>query len=195
MENFKVMKRETMIELGVFAGLVALGVVTRLISAEFTELSNFTATGAAALFAGYYFRNRWVATLVPLALMVISNLALRQYDSFGQMAIVYAALALPVVLGHSLRGRENGWRIGGYAFSTSIWFFFITNFTYWAWNNLYAKNTAGLIESYAMGLPFLRNMVASDLLFSFLLFGAFAFAVQVGMLPRRLATTSVAANT
>src|SRR5262249_26255293 len=121
------MKRETIIELGVFAGLVALGVVTRLITAEYQALSNFTATGAAALFAGYYFRNRWVAILVPLTLMVVSNLALRQYNSEWQMVIVYAAFILPVILGFTLRGRESAWRIGGSAIATSVWFFLITN--------------------------------------------------------------------
>jgi hypothetical protein len=183
------MKRETMIELGVFAGLVALGVVTRLMTAEFTELSNFTAAGAAALFAGYYFRSRWVATLVPLTLMVVSNLALRQYNSDWQMAIVYAAFILPVILGFTLRGRESVWRIGGSAITMSVWFFLITNFTYWVSHDLYEKTTAGLVQSYVMGLPFLRNTAISDMFFSGLLFGSYFLAVQFGMMSRPVETS------
>lgn len=184
------MKRETIIELGVFAGLVALGVVTRLITAEFKELSNFTATAAAALFAGYYFRKRWVATLVPLALMVVSNLALRQYNSVGQMAIVYIALILPVILGLVLRGRESVWRIGGSAIASSVWFYLITNFNYWVSYNEYEKTVTGLIQSYVMGLPFFRNMVIGDLFFTGLLFGSYFLAVQLGVMSRRAAASA-----
>jgi hypothetical protein len=189
------MKRETTLDLGVFAGLVVFGVLTRLLSAEFPQaLSNFTAVGAVALFAGYYFRDSRIATLVPLALMVVSNLVLKQYNSLGQMAIVYFALILPVILGFALRGRENVLRIGGCAITTSVWFFVITNFAYWAWYDLYPKTASGLIQGYVMALPFFRNMVAGDLLFSGVLFGAYAIAVQVGMIPRRSATAVASAS-
>src|SRR4051812_17911918 len=108
------MKRETATNLAVFCLLVALGVATRWMSDAFQpELSNFTATGAIALFAGYYFRNRLAAVLAPLGVMVLSNLCLKPYDNFGQFAIVYLALLLPVAMGMLLRRKFNVWTVAG----------------------------------------------------------------------------------
>lgn len=195
------MKRQTIVDLAVFALLVAVGVVTRWISGEFTHLwnstatlSNFTATGAVSLFAGYYFRHHLVAALVPLALMVASNLALKQYNSVGQMAIVYVALILPVILGVALRGKNNPWRIGGCAVATSVWFYLITNFAYWGWYDLYPKTVDGLLHSYVLAVPFFRNMLAADLFFSALIFGTYTLAVQVGVMPRRMEQTAPAVS-
>ena len=58
----KKMKRETVNKILVFCGLVVLGVATRWISDAFKpNLSNVTATVAAALFAGFYLTPRWTA--------------------------------------------------------------------------------------------------------------------------------------
>jgi hypothetical protein len=124
--------------------------------------------------------------------MVVSNLALRQYSSEWQMVIVYVAFILPVILGFTLRGRESVWRIGGSAIATSVWFFLITNFTYWVSYDLYEKTTAGLVESYVNGLLFFRNEAVANLFFSGLLFGAYFLAVQFGMMSRPVAATAVA---
>ena len=42
--------------------------------------------------------------------------------------------------------------------------------------NLYPKTVAGLINCYVAAIPFFRNMLLGNLLYSALLFGAFAFA-------------------
>src|SRR5436190_15506760 len=102
------MRRDLIGNVAVFCILVALGVGTRWISeANYVKLpnpagdatnitdvglANFTAIGACALFGGFFFHQRVAAFLLPLAIMVISNLCLRNYNNYGQMAIVYAAL-------------------------------------------------------------------------------------------------------
>ncbi len=186
------MKRETLLDLGVFGLLVILGVLTRWITGGFLELSNFTATGAAALFAGFYFRSKLIAPMVPLATMAISNFALQPYDSKIQVAIVYLAWAVPVVLGFALRKRANIWRVGGCAVISAVSFFFITNFAGWACYDLYPKTWSGVFESYLAGTPFFRNTLASELLFTGLIFGTYAIAAQNGLLPRRSEQTAIA---
>jgi hypothetical protein len=179
------MKRPFVANLVVFCLLLTLGVATRWIAAENQPgLTNFTAIGATALFAGYFFRPRLAALLVPLAVMVVSNLCLRQYNNFGQLAVVYVALLLPVVFGMLLRRNLQVWSVAAGAVASSITFFLVTNFAEWAFYNLYPHTTAGLIEGYQAAIPFFGNTLASDLLFSGLIFGTHWLAVSRGVLSR-----------
>jgi len=87
------MNRRDKVELAVFGGLVLAGSLTRLL---LTDLPNFAPVAAMALFAGYFFRSRRVALLVPVAVMGISDLFIGSYD-WQMMALVYGALMLPGV--------------------------------------------------------------------------------------------------
>ena len=59
----------------------------------------------------------------------------------------------------------------------SLIFFVTTNFAVWAWSGLYSADMAGLIQCYAMGLPFLKYTIAGDLFWAAVLFGG-AWLVQ-----------------
>jgi hypothetical protein len=190
------MKRETILDLGVFFLLVVIGVLTRFISGEFEKLSNFTAVGAASLFAGYYFRHKLAAALLPLAIVVTSDLVLKQHNHWQEMALVYFAWIVPVVLGVALKGRVNAFRIGGSAVASSVWFYLFTNFVYWyaePFNN-YPHTANGLLQSYIAAAWFFRNMLLGDLLFSAVIFGAYACAVQFGVMPSRANQRTVSAG-
>jgi hypothetical protein len=195
------MKRELKTNLLVFCVLVALGVVTRLISeanyvklpnppgdaTDITDvgLANFTAIGACALFAGFFFRQRVAAFLLPLAILVISNLCLRKYNNYGQMAIVYVAWLLPVAFGMLVRRRPRAWSVAAGAVASSVTFFIVTNFAEWAFYDLYPHSVSGLVAGYAAAIPFFRNMLAGDMLFSGLIFGTYWLAVSSGVLASR----------
>lgn len=189
------MKREQITNACVFFLLVTLGVATRWISkANEPALSNFTATGAAALFAGYFYAKRFVAFLVPLAILVISNLWLAQYENVGQMSVVFfAMLVLPVVLGRLLRPRFTAWRLAGFSVLPAVAFFLVTNCVLWPGCDRYPVTLAGQYESYMAGLPFFRNTLAGDLLFAGLIFGAYWAAAAVGVVSRRLEPAPVPA--
>jgi len=195
------MKRELKTNLLVFCVLVALGVVTRWISeANYVKLpnpagdathitdvglANFTAIGACALFGGFFFRQRVAAFLLPLAIMVISNLCLRKYNNYPQMAIVYAALLLPVAFGMLVRRRPRAWTVAAGALATSVVFYVVTNFAEWAFYDLYPHTAAGLVDGYVAAIPFFRNTLTSDMLFSGLIFGAYWLAASSGILMSR----------
>jgi hypothetical protein len=55
-------------------------------------------------------------------------------------------------------------------------FFILTNLGVWALTPLYPKTLSGLSECYVAALPFFRNTLAGDLLYSGLLFGGLAMA-------------------
>jgi hypothetical protein len=181
------MKRESLTNIVVFCLLVALGVASRWMSDAYKpDLSNFTAIGATALFAGYFFKNRLAAILVPLAVMVVSNLCLKPYNNFGQFAIVFIALLLPVAIGMLLRRKLNVWTVIGGSLASSVLFYLITNFPDWYfYNNMYPHTPAGLVGSYVAAIPFFSKTLAGDLFFTAVIFGVYWAAVATRVLMPR----------
>jgi len=146
-------------------GLVGLDVVARLLP----HAPNFTPVAASALFAGAVLRSRVSALAVPIAAMLISDLVLGCPD-WRIMAVVYAALAAPAVLGRW--GRPRGAIVfAPLAVSSSLLFFATTNFAVWAFSGIYALDLAGLFACYVAALPFLYNTFLGDMFWITLLFG------------------------
>jgi hypothetical protein len=181
-------KSDTIVRLSVFGGLVAAGAVSRI---WFHELPNFAPIAAMALFSGYYFRSAKVAVLVPLLAMSLSDLVIGSYD-WQVMAVVYAALALPVAFRGLLQkhlsiergsARSASLGLGGLltcSLASSLFFFIATNFACWCFGNMYEHNGQGLLLCYLQGLPFFRFTLAGDLFFGALLFGSYAAALNFG---------------
>jgi len=133
---------------------------------------NFTPIAAIALFGGAQFSSKRAAFLVPLAGLFLSDLV---FGFYGITPVVYGSFALTVCLGFWVRHRSMQ-RIAFAALASAILFFVLTNFGVWAIDNLYPKTMAGLVDCYVAAIPFLRNMVLGNLLYSALLFGGFALA-------------------
>ncbi len=62
-------------------------------------------------------------------------------------------------------------RVLGAAMGASVFFFIISNFGVWAAWAMYPKTLGGLSAAYVAGLPFFRNDLAGDLVFTALFFG------------------------
>jgi uncharacterized protein DUF6580 len=132
---------------------------------------NFAPIGAMALFGGAYFSDRRLASLVPFAAMLCSDLILGFYS---HMEWVYGSFALTVCIGSWLQSRRGAWRIAGAGLAASTLFFLLTNFGEWVDGVLYAKSFAGLVSCYLAAIPFFGNTLLSDGLYSLVLFGGFA---------------------
>ncbi len=156
--------------------IVVLVVLARLIPHE----PNFTPLGAIALFAGAYFVNRTWALLVPLAALFLSDFALqigfwlgwREFEGFYTiMPAVYLGIALMVGMGYWLKDQVNVKNVFGASIAGGLVFFILTNFAVWlAWM---PYTWEGLVQCYAQAIPFFRNTLVSNLLYSALLFGSF----------------------
>lgn len=148
--------------------LVLLAVASRLLP----HAPNFTAVGAVALFAGFFFSRRREALAVPLAALVLSDL----YLGFHPILLwVYAAFVLSVLLGRLVREEDGGFKwlqalLGNVG--AAFLFFFITNFGVWLGGELYPLTWPGLNDCFEAALPFFRATLASQLLFGAALFGA-----------------------
>lgn len=136
---------------------------------------NFAPIGALALFGGANFKS-WKAFAVPIAAMIISDLFLGFHST---MIWVYGSFILITLLGKVfLSGKVKWGKLLGLSLLSSVLFYLITNFGVWATGTMYARIFSGLIESYAMGVPFFRNTILGDLTYNFVFFGAYALALK-----------------
>jgi hypothetical protein len=71
-----------------------------------------------------------------------------------------------------LRENAKPLPVIGAALASSVSFFLVSNFAVWAAYNMYPKNFSGLMTSYTLALPFFRNAVEGDLLFTTAFFAA-----------------------
>ncbi len=183
--NFAVqMKKNTMenkitLRTGILFLLILLAAVSRLLPHPY----NFTPIGAMALFGAAHFERRWLAFVLPLAAMWLSDLALNNilysayYDGFvwGGSALVYASFALIALLGMAVLRRFSWGRLLGSSLAASVIFFLVTNAGVWLSDPVYARDLTGLMASYAAGLPFFGNTLLGDLFYCGALFGGYAF--------------------
>ena len=169
---------------------VILLVLVAALSRLLPHPPNFTAIGAMSLFGGIYLSQRWIALLVPLVSLFISDLILNNvvYSAFnnGQFvwfydgfAWIYGSVALTVVLSWVMLRRINPTNVVLTSVICSILFFLITNFGSWTSGGLgYPKTAVGLLECYTAAIPFFINSLAGDVVFCGVLFGGFAWATR-----------------
>ena len=123
---------------------------------------NFTPILGMAVFSGAIISKRYIAYLVPLAAMLLSDLYLGFHAS---MPIIYFSLALCVLIGTIIESRVS---ILNSFLSISLGvllFFLITNFMVWYGSGMYELSISGLMTCYLMGLPFLQNTFISSILY------------------------------
>jgi len=131
---------------------------------------NVTPVAAIALFGGVMFNNRILAFAIPLLAMFVSDLFLGFHNT---MWAVYLSFALTVMIGFLVKSENSPIKIAMGSLAGSILFFLLTNFAAWYGNAFYTQDFAGLMTSYAAGVPFFRNSVMGDLFFNAVLFGGY----------------------
>jgi hypothetical protein len=150
---------------------IMIGAILRLVP----HWPNFTPIAAMALFGGAYFSKKYLAFVIPLAAMFLSDLVLGLHE---WLIPVYVSFAIVVGIGMLLRNRVKAGSVLLATLSSSIIFFLLTNFAVWMGSPFYAQDATGLLACYTAGLPFLNNGVLGDLFFSTVFFGGF-YLVQL----------------
>lgn len=152
--------------------LIAIGAGLRVLR-HFGVLEwppNIAPVTALAFLAAAYLPSRW-GWSVPFGLMVASDLAIGGYDP-RIMASVYGSFGFSYALGLTLRQRRTVPRLILLSVIASTFFYLVTNAAVWLWAGYYPSTLSGLGLSLAAGLPFFRNTLVGDLLFTGLFFGA-----------------------
>jgi hypothetical protein len=169
------------LKLPVLCALLLLTVASRLIS----HPANFAPMGAMALFGAAYFNRKYVAILLPILATWLSDLFINNviyaeyypnftwfYEGFYWQYVTYVLIGL---IGLLILKKVNPKRVLTGGIVSTFLFFIVTNFGCWIGSTYYLQNFAGLIECYAMGIPFLKGTLLGDLFYCGILFGSFEF--------------------
>lgn len=154
----------------IVVAIILLAAASRLIKHPF----NFTPIVAMSIFAGCYLKKYWAIGL-PLAAMLVSDYFIGFYD-WQVMASVYVGVAAAFGIGWLLAERLKWYNVILSALASSVLFFIITNFAVWAFFNWYPHTWAGLLNCFTLALPFFRNTLAGDLIYTSAFFGVYELA-------------------
>ncbi|MDO8514839.1 MAG: hypothetical protein Q7S50_04845 [bacterium] len=147
--------------------LVCFGIMVRLLP----HLPNATPITAIAFAGSIYLGKRW-SMLLPLCALFLSDMFIGFYD-WKIMASVYGSFALIGCWSWMSRKYSGVLPVFLSVIASSLFFFLITNAAVWLFSPWYEKSIFGLLYSYELGIPFLRNMLTGDIVYTASLLGAF----------------------
>jgi hypothetical protein len=175
-------KNKITLRFGVISAIILLAAMSRLIP----HPANFAPIGGMALFGATYYSKRYWVFIIPIVSMWLADLVLnnvvyaRYFDHFVWFYQgcywTYVAFILIGLIGFVTLKKIKIQNLILASLLASIVFFLLSNFGVWASTNMYPKNVSGLIACYTAGLPFFKNTIMGDLVYTGVLFGAFEFA-------------------
>lgn len=168
--------------LAIVYGLILIGIIARLLP----HPANFAPISALALFSGAYLSKK-NALIIPLIAMFISDIFLGFHTT---MPFVYLSFILIALLGQTQSNKIKFTNILALSLSGSLLFFIITNFGVWATTHIYGHTLQGLIDCYTLAIPFYRNTLLGDLVYTGAFFGLYEFA-KVTFLNKQLVKKTV----
>ncbi|HEY4149895.1 MAG TPA: DUF6580 family putative transport protein [Chitinophagaceae bacterium] len=138
---------------------------------------------AMALFGGAMIKDKKWAFALPIFSMFLSDLLYQAFSStpgfYEGQWLNYCLFAGITLLGFTLK-KVTVLRVAGYSLLGPVLFFLLSNGYYWLAggtdirsNLLLDRSLAGLLQSYAQGLPFLRGALIATFVFSTILFGGY----------------------
>lgn len=178
------------------AALILAAAISRIINAE-THWYNFAPLVAISLFSGAVLKNKSYAYILPLAAYFISDLYIQLVHHNGFYGIsqffVYGGMALVVALGTFMK-KISAFRVLGFTVGGSLLFWVISNFGVFL-GGYWGAGLEGLSTTYLMALPFYTkegtnlffNSIIGDLIFSGVLFGAYALIKNKVLAPKAIA--------
>ncbi len=111
---------------------------------------------------------------VPFILLVASDVVLTKFVYASTFSwdhfVTFAWYAGVLWLGTQLGKNAGSLRVIAASLTSSVSFFLVSNFAVWACWHMYPKTFAGLLTSYTMALPFFRNAIVGDLVFTSAMF-------------------------
>lgn len=155
--------------------LIAVALITFVVCLRLLpHPANFAPVAAVAIFGGAVLPRR-IAIWVPLLAMMASDLIIGLHSL---VLLTWGCYALTALASSYIMRRPSLIRGGSLAISASIGFFVVTNFGVWLTSGMYAHTWAGFIRCYEMALPFFRNTILSDLIYTAAIFGVYALALR-----------------
>lgn len=154
--------------------LISLGFCSRLLP----HPPGATALTAVIFACSLFLRTR-TALLVTAILLMLSDAFIGTYE-LPIMLSVYGSFGIIALLSYwyARSNKTPGTNILMFL-GPALLFFLVTNAAVWYSTPWYPKDIGGLLASYTLGLPFLKNMLMGDLLYIPVVCGALALYVYV----------------
>lgn len=157
--------------------LLTIGLASRFIP----HYPNFTAIGSMALLGGALMRKPLEGILLPLAVLLLSDLVINNVIYAGETftvfyegaAYIYGAVLLTSLLGR-LASKLNVKNYLGLSIASAVLFFLMTNYGTWATGILYPDTTQGLIAAYIAAIPYGLSFLAGTLVYGFAIMAAYS---------------------
>jgi hypothetical protein len=161
---------------------VVLAVLLRVVAgtSAFATLG-FSLVGASLLFFGSRMPRKhfWIPAALLIGSDVYLNLRVYQLPFTLDQIVMWSWYLVPCFIGFFIRDRIKPLNVFGAGLGTGVGFFLTSNFAVWAFGNIaYAKNLSGLVLCYTKAIPFFRNGIISDVVFSLVFFGIGALVAQ-----------------
>ncbi len=158
--------------IALFCALLALGIGSRFIPhpPDMTALT-------AVIFAGALYLGPRMSLVLALSLLLVSDALIGSYE-LPVMLSVYGTFLL--IAGAGILFARSG-SVGNKALAlagASLLFFLVTNAAVWYFTPWYPKDIGGLMASYTLGLPFLKNMLIGDFIYTPALLAALALVLK-----------------
>ena len=139
---------------------------------------DFSPAYAALLFGGAYLRKR-DSIWFPVAALAVSDFLLttaiyRMHFGWAD-TVDWLGFAVVAWIGWWLRDRISLKKVVAASLAGGTAFFVISNLGVWLGGMLYPRTLLGLGTCYVAAIPFLGSTLASSLLFSGVLFGAYEY--------------------
>lgn len=178
-------------QIAAVAGIIAAVALFRVLRATLLpDLPNFSPVMAMA-FCGGLFLPGLLAWLLPLASIVLSDVALSLWLGYppfgGGHFAAWCCLAVAVGLGRLVAGwpQLKASALSLVITANAVVFYLVTNVVSWALEPSYPRDFGGLVQALTTGLPgypptweFFRNALVSDFLFVGLIFIVWHIAMR-----------------
>ncbi len=174
------MKKQQLSSLLIAAILILLAAISRV--AMYPH--NFSPMIGMAIFGGAVIKDKRLAFALPLLSMLVSDFIFEMSDiavgfwGWGQL-IGYGIFGLVTAIAFNMK-KVSVFNVAGYSIMSSIIFFLLSNLSFFIIDNpvyhTYTQDLKGFADCYIQALPFFKTSLAADLVYSGLLFGAYALA-------------------
>jgi hypothetical protein len=135
------------------------------------HVPNFSPLAAVILFSTMLAKDKKYL-IMPFVALLVSDFFLGFYH-LGIMLSVYGSFTLILLLGYWVKKYKNITNLITATLGAGLLFFLVTNFAVWYFGTWYAHDFSGLMLSYMMAIPFFKQTILSNLLYTGLLFGVY----------------------
>jgi hypothetical protein len=163
--------------------LAALMILAAAFSRLLPHPANMAPIAAMALAGGVYLDKRF-AFIIPIVALLITDWFIGFYPI---LFFVYGSFLAIGFIGLWLKSHKRPLPVIGATLFSSVLFFVVTNFGVWAIGpEMYPKTLTGLAECFVAAIPFFRNTVLGDVIYTGVLFGFFELITHLVKNPAKV---------